>query len=51
MVGGGLALKGASSFIRALQFLSAAFILGVFSYFLAREFAPYISKSSLMDSS
>lgn len=37
MVGGGLALKGASSFIRALQFLSAAFILGVFSYFLARE--------------
>ena len=44
MVGGGIALKGASSFIRALQFLSAAFILGVFSYFFAREFVSFIQE-------
>lgn len=43
MAGGGLALKGASSFIRALQFLCSAFILGIFSYFLAREFVPFWS--------
>lgn len=43
MVAGGLALKGASSFIRALQFLCATFILGIFSYFLARELVPVSS--------
>lgn len=47
MVGGGLALKGASSFIRGLQFLSAALILGIFSYFLARESAPFSSTKLL----
>lgn len=47
MVGGGLALKGASSFIRGLQFLSAALILGIFSYFLARAFVPFSSNRLL----
>lgn len=49
MAGGGLALKGASSFIRALQFLCAALILGIFSYFLAREFVPFEPISSQTD--
>ena len=35
MAGAGIALRGASSFIRLLQLLSAALILGIFSYFLA----------------
>ena len=41
MAVGGLALRGSSSFIRALQFLCAALILGIFSYFLARRFSNW----------
>lgn len=31
----GAALRAATTFIRALQFLIAALVLGIFSYFLA----------------
>ena len=33
----GTALRGATTFLRALQFLIAVLILGIFSYFLACE--------------
>lgn len=46
---GGLALRGGDSFLRILEFLCAALILGIFSWFLACQ-SPYTFPLNLLRS-